>query len=68
MHGHRWWWTEVGKITWSARQQETGGKSYGRKGSIDLIYGFWPLYLLLQRGTNLRGAWCPHSPHSLPRH
>jgi hypothetical protein len=46
----------------NARQQETGVEREGRKESIDPIYGFRPLYLLLYRGTDLRGAWCSHSP------
>jgi hypothetical protein len=59
---------EVEKKRQSARQQETEGKRDERKGSVDPFYGFCPLYLLSQRGTDLRGAWCPNSPHSLPRH
>jgi hypothetical protein len=35
---------------------EIGGKGDGRKGSVDPIYGFCPLYLLLQRGIDLPGA------------
>jgi hypothetical protein len=57
---------EVGKKRRSARLQEIGGKRDVRKGSVDPIYGFRPLYLLLQRGTDLHGAWCSHSLHSLP--
>jgi hypothetical protein len=55
-HDHRWWWMEVGKKWWSAQRQGTGGKRNGSKGSVDLIYGFHPLYLLLQQGTDLCGA------------
>jgi hypothetical protein len=58
---------EVEKKRQGARQQETEGKRDGCEGSVDPFYGFRSLYLLLQWRTDLRGAWCPHSPHSLPR-
>jgi hypothetical protein len=35
-HGHMCWCTEVGKKRRSARQQETGGKRDGCKGSVYL--------------------------------
>jgi hypothetical protein len=46
----------------NARQQVIGVEREGCKESVDLIYEFQPLYLLLYRGTDLRGAWRSHSP------
>jgi hypothetical protein len=46
-HRRKRWWAEDWKKRQNAQQQEIGVQREGRKKSVDPIYGFRPLYLLL---------------------